>query len=125
MSLLRKSLAVALAMGLPTYAMAARLHCVPTYPVYCANVHLTCVGHSRIATPEFQVVATSDRAWVSAADETQILSVKLDRGAMILRGQAQGYLKIGSDGQFSQRIYVDDRALMSIGSCVAQEAISQ
>ena len=103
--------------GLPAMAVAERVHCVSDFPVFCANVHLTCVGHSKIKTDDLTIELFAATARVTTAQGATDMTVGLDRGARILRNAGPGYIKVAADGRFSQRIYVNSKALMAIGTC--------
>lgn len=98
-------------------ARAETLTCAPDLPFYCANLHVSCAGRSRLATRVLDIELSETRATIGST----AFNVTHDRDTRILRSDAPGYIRIGPDGRFAERIYVKARALMSIGTCVAQE----
>ena len=114
-----------LAVCLPLPAQAEALRCVPDFPVYCANLHVSCAGRSDLPTPELHIVTARHMAWVRENGDTRIKGVTHDRNARILRGAGAGYIRIDADGRYSQRIYVNGRAWMSIGNCYSTSGASQ
>lgn len=112
------------ALGSPT----GELRCEPRWPQFCANVHVSCVGHTGVPARAFRLRIEGESARVSAegdgADEVLALyaGARLERDAqsaeLFLRPQgAQGYLQLGADGRYSLRHYLQHRGVMSIGQC--------
>jgi hypothetical protein len=133
---LRATALVAMAIALPALAQGDALSrlrqghelaCEPDYPVFCANVHVTCTGHTRITAHGFRVSVRGESASVSAAPEADPVRQPYER-ARVVWGDAPadlivqpasgpGYLRIDAAGRYSWRHYVGPTGVMSIGSC--------
>ena len=101
------------------------VYCRPAIDVYCRNIHVSCSGRSTIPTAPFEARIRDGRARLeqdagtpSAVDEARPVEWAEDRSSVIVRLRpAPGYLKILSDGTYSQRIYLRETAYMSYGRC--------
>ena len=115
------------------YSAAARAHeippgvlsCTPALPNFCANVHVGCAGRSKLRTSGFDVLVHKGRASVTFSNGTGwVAKTARSRGALILRRHGdQGWIRIETDGRFSQRIYVKGAALMAYGTCRGGKAL--
>jgi hypothetical protein len=109
---------------------SGELRCEPQWPQFCANVHVTCAGHTRIGAPPFTLQAAGSTAKaIAAADGVDNLPLRPyanaraewdSQGAyLLLRPDGtQGYIKLQADGTYSFRHYVGAVGVMSIGRCV-------
>jgi hypothetical protein len=100
--------------------------CQPAHPVFCANVHVSCVGPTRVATFPFRLRANETSGSIAAPEDAAIDKL-YDRAAatwdaptesLILRPSgAQGYIRLHPDGRYSFRFYVGAVGVMSLGRC--------
>ena len=104
-------------------ASAETLRCAPRYPTYCANVHVSCAGRSRIPTQAFGAHFEDDMAHVAFADGTSALfDVSVTHSGRVLRSSLrEGWIRIDPKGNFSERIESRFGALFSIGRCEAEK----
>jgi hypothetical protein len=103
------------------------LRCQPSHPVFCSNVHVTCVGPTRVATFPFQLRAAGASGSVKAADHEAPLEglyedVKVTwdpqtQSVILQPANAQGYVRLQSDGQYVFRYYIGAAGVMSLGRC--------
>ena len=110
-----------------TLRRSGELRCEPLWPQFCANVHVTCTGHTSIAARPFRVLAAGAMVHIDAtpADDNVLkpyakARVEWDpQGAYVLLSPelGNGYFKLQADGRYSIRHYVQSQGVMSIGSC--------
>ena len=102
---------------------AALLSCVPALPFYCGNIHVGCVGRTRIETSAFVTREGS----VSFKDGTVWpVRAQADDGATILwRRDSRDWIRVEADGRFSLRRYRKGQAMMTRGSCVQVPAATR
>jgi len=102
------------------------VRCQPSHPVFCSNVHVTCVGPTRVAAFPFQLRAAGASGSIKAGQEPPLDGLYEDGKAiwdaqtqsMILQPKsAQGYVRLQSDGQYVFRYYVGAAGVMSLGRC--------
>ena len=103
------------------------LACEPDYPVFCANVHVTCVGRTPIAAFGFRVSLRGGVATLSAGPEAEAVYRPYERAQaiwddapaqlIVQPASGPGYLRIDAAGRYSWRHYVGPTGVMSIGSC--------
>ena len=101
------------------------LSCTPAYPVFCANIHFACSGHSRVPTEDLSVVLVGDSAVLTPTTATGDAATRRgparfgERDAYLLVRfePARDYFKVEADGRYSHRIYRRGGALMSRGTC--------
>jgi hypothetical protein len=133
------ALAVLLAAAGPAHSDAAadaiatlrhggELRCEPLWPQFCANVHVTCTGHTRIAARPFalRVRAAAAQLVVAPADADDVHGPYANaraewdpQGASLLLSPdaGKGYIHLQADGRYAFRHYVQHQGLMSIGRC--------
>ena len=117
--------AVSIAHAAP--AAAVEVDCVPTFSVFCHNIHVSCAGPTELRTFPFKLRVVSGRAWIeadpAAADFQRLYSdARLEwdnaEGYVILRPQqGPGYIKLLADGRFSFRHYRESTGIMAHGRC--------
>ena len=99
------------------------LTCEPRHDVFCANIHVSCAGRSTLPTSDLSVVLEDGRASLTAAGDPgggRVGQATLgEESAYVLVSfpPDKGYFRLEADGRFSQRIYRQGRALMSLGTC--------
>lgn len=111
--------------------------CQPSHPVFCANVHVSCVGPTRVATFPFRlranetsgaIAAPADAGPENAAPENvATMGTLYERASatwdaatesLILRPRdAQGYIRLQPEGRYTFRFYVGAAGVMSLGRC--------
>jgi hypothetical protein len=104
------------------------LRCEPLWPQFCANVHVTCTGHTALAARPFRVRAVGAKAQldVAPADNDDVhgpyanARVEWDpqgASALLSPEAGKGYIQLQADGRYSFRHYVQHQGVMSIGHC--------
>jgi hypothetical protein len=101
--------------------------CQPSHPTFCSNVHVTCVGPTRVATFPFQLRAAGTSGSIKGAGHDAPLDGLYDRAtavwdsqtqSLILRpSNAHGYVRIQPDSQYIFRYYIGSVRVMSLGRC--------
>lgn len=101
--------------------------CQPSHPVFCANVHVTCVGPTRVATFPFRLRANETSGSIAAPEDAATIGTLYERAgatwdaateSLILRpSDAQGYIRLHPDGRYTFRFYVGAVGVMSLGRC--------
>jgi hypothetical protein len=120
--------AVAAPGALDRLLQSGEVACEPALPVFCANIHVSCVGPSSIKSFRFRLRAAGTRGAVeSNTDDAGVAAAfspaRVEWGAasayVILRPpQGNGYVKLLADGTYSFRHYGSSGALMSRGECL-------
>lgn len=105
----------------------AELVCEPEYPVFCANVHVTCAGRTAIAAFVFRLRVADEVATMTAGPEGEPVRSSYDRAgvswgegsaeAIVQPASGPGYLRIDGSGRYSLRHYIGPAGVMSIGRC--------
>lgn len=101
--------------------------CRPTLPYFCENMHVRCSGQTSVPAFPFRLRTTGGAATLELAAAAEdlhreyqdaILEWASDGSHVLLwpRG-ASGYVKLGSDGKYVFRHYIQSRGVMSLGSC--------
>ena len=103
------------------------LQCHPSHPVFCSNVHVSCVGPTRTTTFPFRLRATSTAGFIQPIGDTVTLDGLYDNASAIWDTPTQslilqplgakGYVRLQSDGQYVFRYYVGADGVMSLGRC--------
>jgi hypothetical protein len=106
---------------------AGEVKCQPSHPVFCSNVHVVCVGPTRVATFPFQLRATGTTGSIKGTGQDAPLDGLYENAtavwdsqtqSLILRpSSAHGYLRLQPDGQYIFRYYVGPVGVMSLGRC--------
>jgi len=101
--------------------------CQPSHPVFCTNVHVTCVGPTRVATFPFRLRANETSGSIAAPEDAAPIGTLYERAgatwdasteSLILRPSgAQGYIRLHPDGRYSFRAYMGAVGVMSLGRC--------
>ena len=100
--------------------------CQSTEPFFCANVHISCSGQSRIKTFDFTLKVDGESGVVNVinanSEYEDSFAGRITRGEngryLIFRpNDSRDYFKVMADGSFSQRRYVNKNALMTYGRC--------
>ncbi|MBL8346840.1 MAG: hypothetical protein JNN03_15480 [Rubrivivax sp.] len=106
--------------------------CQPAHPVFCANVHVTCVGPTRVASFPFRLRANETSGAIEAPEDAApenaaTMGALYERAgatwdaateSLILRPRdAQGYIRLHPDGRYTFRFYVGAAGVMSLGRC--------
>jgi len=101
--------------------MATELVCVPLFPVFCANVHVSCAGRSAVETHPFTVrISRAGTVIEVEGQDAYPVSTAMSRSGVVLRPElTRDWVRIDPEMNFSQRIYRGGTALMSIGTCKA------
>jgi len=106
---------------------AGVLRCQPSHPVFCANVHVACVGQTRTPTFPFQLRATETSGSIKSDGDTAALHGLYDSANAIWDSSTQslilqpvganGYVRLQSDGRYVFRYYIGAVGVMSLGRC--------
>jgi len=106
---------------------SGEVSCQPSHPVFCANVHVTCVGPTRTSTFPFHLRATATSGTVTPVGEAAALDGLYSNAiatwdaptqSLILTPAASnGYVRLQSDGRYVFRYYVGAVGVMSLGRC--------
>ena len=101
--------------------------CQPSHPVFCANVHVSCVGPTRVATFPFQLRAAGTSGSIKAVGQDTPWDGLYDHAKAIWDAQTQslilqpagtnGYLRLQPNGQYVFRYYIGAAGVMSLGRC--------
>lgn len=103
------------------------LSCASAYRVFCANIHFSCTGHSKIRARPLSIAVAEGVAVLAPREPEHADEVAPRRGAATFGTEAayllvrfepeKGYFKVEADGRYSHRIYRNGRALMTKGTC--------
>ena len=106
---------------------AVEVECIPAFPVFCQNIHVSCAGPTELRTFAFKLRVVSGRGWIEAeseaADFQRLYSdARIEwsdaEGDVILRPrEGPGYIKLQADGRFSFRHYPESAGIMAHGRC--------
>lgn len=106
---------------------AGAVSCQPSHPVFCSNVHVTCVGPTRTPTFPFRLRATATSGSLVPIGDPSALDGLYDNAtatwdaptqSLILEPPgAKGYVRLQSDGRYVFRYYVGAVGIMSLGRC--------
>jgi hypothetical protein len=100
-------------------AAANTLKCAPMWPQFCANVHVACVGKTRIPTRTFtlrfgeggaEVSFDGGPRWTARVAETET-------GRVLRPAAGRDWIRIDPKGNFSHSIDRRGATVMSAGRC--------
>jgi len=96
-------------------AGAGEPRCVPALPVFCANVHVGCSGKTRLPTRGFRVEA--GRIVFDDGTDWRVTAAASDSGVVYRREASRDWIRIGREGRYSQRVYLERGPVMAFGEC--------
>jgi hypothetical protein len=113
--------------ALSTLKREGRITCRPADPFFCANVHVSCVGRTTVATFPFALRIAPTGAALEAPPGAegfveQYSAAQVDWDAeglsVIVRpARSNGYIKLFQDGRYVFRHYPQAEGVMSLGRC--------
>jgi len=96
-------------------AEAAGTRCTPALPVFCANGHVGCSGKTALPTHSFRI--ESDRIAFDNGEAWRVTATVSDSGDVYRREVSRDWIRVGPDGRFSQRVYLERGPVMAYGIC--------
>lgn len=108
-------------------ARAGSLACRPELPHFCDNVHVRCVGFTKVPTFAFTLRATPQKGSLEPAEGAEDFrqryegaQIEWDRNGEYVLLQptgSNGYVKLFADGRYVFRHYEQAKGVMSLGQC--------